>query len=311
MDGFSAILPDDVIFAAFRGSVAHGMYLPESDPHSVDDVDVIGFAVAPKAHYIGLTEWGSRGTKETKQGKFDLLFYELRKAFSLLLAGNPNIMSSLWTRPEHRIVASPLSNLLIANRALFIGRHVYKPFAGYAAGQLERMECLDRATLQDYLELVAEMKQRGIHPQHRGEKFPVEETTIFAFHEDQHLRDKLKAFHSKNSNLGYLGEKRKRLILERGYDTKHAAHCIRLLRMCREFLDSGTLNVYRERDADELLAIKRGEWSIETVKECAEELFAEAKAARDRSMLPLEPSREVAEELLMDLIAMKRFPVSV
>jgi hypothetical protein len=52
-----------------------------------------------------------------------------------------------------------------------------------------------------------------------------------------------------------------------------------------------------------LLDIKRGKWSLESVKNLSENLFAEAKAARDTSTLPPKPDREAAEKLLIDLVS--------
>ena len=47
-----------------------------------------------------------------------------------------------------------------------------------------------------------------------------------------------------------------------GYDTKHAALLVRLLRMGREIVHTGKVHVWRgDRDAEELLAIRAGKWS--------------------------------------------------
>ncbi len=56
---------------------------------------------------------------------------------------------------------------------------------------------------------------------------------------------------------GYMGLKRKHLVELFGYDTKNAAHLIRLLRMGTEALVTGELRVFRD-DAPQLLEIKRG-----------------------------------------------------
>jgi hypothetical protein len=101
---------------------------------------------------------------------------------------------------------------------------------------------------------------------------------------------------------GYMGDKRKQLVLEHGFDTKNAAHCVRLLRMCKEFLQTGHMEVYRTSDAQELLDIKKGKWPLDQVKALAEQLFAEIKVARDTSPLPDGPNRKEAEQLLMDMI---------
>lgn len=100
---------------------------------------------------------------------------------------------------------------------------------------------------------------------------------------------------------GYMGDKRKKIVEKFGYDTKNAAHLIRLLRMGIEFFQTGKVNVYREKDADELIAIKRGEWSLAKVKEESHALFLAAKEVKDRCALPAEPNYERAEELLMKL----------
>jgi predicted nucleotidyltransferase len=53
-----------------------------------------------------------------------------------------------------------------------------------------------------------------------------------------------------------------------GYDTKHGMHLVRLLRMCREILETGRVIVKRP-DRDELLAIRNGAWSYERLVEWA------------------------------------------
>jgi hypothetical protein len=100
---------------------------------------------------------------------------------------------------------------------------------------------------------------------------------------------------------GYMGAKRKALVERHGYDSKNAAHAIRLLRMGAEFLETGTLKVYREDDADEIRSTKRGEWSLEQVRAEAARGFARASEARERSPLPDQPDNERAEALLLDI----------
>ena len=95
----------------------------------------------------------------------------------------------------------------------------------------------------------------------------------------------LRAVH-KNRHEGYMGQKRRVLVERYGYDVKHAAHLVRLLRMAVEFLEEGTLNVYRTHDADQLRSIKRGEWELEQVQREAGELFARLEELKERSTLP-------------------------
>jgi len=54
------------------------------------------------------------------------------------------------------------------------------------------------------------------------------------------------------------------------FDTKHAMHLVRLLRMCEEILVDGVVNVKRP-DAQELLSIRNGAWSYEELIDYSEQ----------------------------------------
>jgi predicted nucleotidyltransferase len=86
-----------------------------------------------------------------------------------------------------------------------------------------------------------------------------------------------------------------------GYDTKHAMHLVRLLRMCREILEGKGVLVKRP-DAEELLAIRNGAWTYEALVEWAE---AEDKALDEvakNSSLPRTPPRDVLDLMCRSLI---------
>jgi predicted nucleotidyltransferase len=91
------------------------------------------------------------------------------------------------------------------------------------------------------------------------------------------------------AHQGYMGDKRKRLVEEFGYDVKNAAHLIRLLRMACEAFETGKLQVRRTTDAQELIDIKRGLWSKERVVEEAGAMFVRAEKAHEVSVLRDEP----------------------
>lgn len=238
-------LSDWTILHAYRGSIAHGMYMPASEPTSIDDKDTMAIIVPPKDYYIGLKEFGSRGTQEIKKGEWDIVVYELLKAIRLLARGNPNMLSILWVDDNHLIRVTTAGKMLRDHRGLFVGKHVYHSFTGYASSQLHRME---HAAFE-----------------------------------------------------GYMGKKRKRLVEQFGYDTKNAAHLIRLLRMATEFLTDGCLSVTRP-DADQLLEVKRGEWSLEQVKAEADRLGALASEAYLRCTLPAQPDMEAISRLAVDIV---------
>ena len=87
-----------------------------------------------------------------------------------------------------------------------------------------------------------------------------------------------------------------------GYDTKHGAHLIRLLRMGREILESGEVHVWRgDRDAEELMAIRAGAWSYEELVARAE---SEAAVLREHlaegvGALPAKPDESAIHRLVV------------
>ena len=85
---------------------------------------------------------------------------------------------------------------------------------------------------------------------------------------------------------------------------KNAAHAIRILKMGIEFLNEGRLYVDRGEvgDATQLLAIKRGEWELEKVKEEADRLFKRAEAAYDACKLPPGVDREKIDNLVIRIV---------
>jgi predicted nucleotidyltransferase len=128
------------IYHCYRGSIAHGNYCPSSDPDSIDDKDTMALCVPTKEYYMGLKTFGSHGTKEIKKNEWDVVAYEARKGISLLSKGNPNILSMLWVNPRFHINLTPAGQLLLSHRRLFVGKHVYRSFSGYAYSQLHKME---------------------------------------------------------------------------------------------------------------------------------------------------------------------------
>jgi predicted nucleotidyltransferase len=238
-------LSDWCILSGYRGSIAHGMFVPQSNPNSIDDKDVMAVCVPPPDCYVGLKDYGSRGTKEIMRGEWDIVIYELKKFMSMLLQGNPNVLGMLWLEPRFYLTKTEVGDMLLRRRELFVGRHVYRSFAGYAHGQLHRM--------------------------------------------------------THAACEGYMGEKRKKLVEKFGYDTKNAAHLVRLLRMAIEFLKDGELYVLRQ-DSQQLLEIKRGEWTLDQVKAEADRLFKLADQAYLDSKLPKEPQKEAVNMLCQEMI---------
>lgn len=78
---------------------------------------------------------------------------------------------------------------------------------------------------------------------------------------------------------------RRELELKSGYDTKHASHLVRLMRMGYEILTEGKVIVKRP-DREEILGVKNGAWSYEQVMDFAKDMQQKLDEAYSKTKLP-------------------------
>ena len=297
------LLPEGLISLCWRGSVAHGMYVPQSDPDSIDDKDVMGIYIAPIEHYLG---FGRKDVYEKWEGEWDCVFYELKKFINLLLNCNPNVLSLLWLKPNGIIYENAFGTRLREHRDLFVTKKAYHSFSGYAHAQFKKMISFNQEAQELMRQLEEQLNDLGIDPEScdAGDSLrnldggPFVGATPEMMEVVKRYRGERRRYYSG----GYMGKKRRELVRRVGYDAKNAAHLIRLLRMGIEFLTEGSIYVERA-DAPELLEIKRGGWPLEKVKSEAERLFQLSQEAYVRSTLPPEPDVKQAEKLCVEMIS--------
>lgn len=95
-----------------------------------------------------------------------------------------------------------------------------------------------------------------------------------------------------------------------GFDTKHGAHLVRLLRMGREIMETGVVHVWRgasesgPNDREELLAIRNGDWEYDRLVEWAEaeDAALQTMYKERRYVVPASPDRESLDQLVMELV---------
>ena len=280
---YDRLVPYRARLVAWRGSHTHGTYIPPSAATGHDDIDLITVYtdMRPSA-YFG-TDGQVWTGRDVKIREWDGVCYQLQHFAKLAAACNPNVIATLWLQPEHYLRVDWLGDALIQARDMFSSKLAAMSFGGYASGQLRRMTA---------------WKDQGHGLCHcKGE-----------FHEAGcALKDEKGRGSSKLYATGFMGEKRKALVKQFGYDVKNAAHLVRLLRMGREFLETGQLSVWRA-DAAELKAIKRGEWTLEQVRLRSDAEFGRLNAAVESSPLPARPDFEAINQMVTRLMcrAMER-----
>src|SRR5580698_10734529 len=87
-----------------RGSVAHGTYIPNTDPNSIDDIDLMNVVIPPREYYLGLSTWEMC---EGIDDPWDVVAYELKKFMRLLVKQNPNVLMMLWLDEEDYYLIRP------------------------------------------------------------------------------------------------------------------------------------------------------------------------------------------------------------
>ncbi len=285
--------PARTIFAGYRGSQSHGTFVPSSNPNSIDDIDLMGVYIGSPEFYFG---FNGKDVYESFIDEYDIVCYELKKFVGLLAKNNPNVLSMLWLKDDSILLSTPVWKQLSDNRQLFASKLAYHSFSGYAYAQLKKMTAFNQQEQDRVLKLQDILVQNGIQLVDGGRPaLPPGATTaqLEAIRQYNQVREK---FFS-----GYMGEKRKNNVIKYGYDTKNAAHLIRLLRMAVEFLETGEFIVKRP-DAQELIEIKQGKWTLAKVQEMSDNLFQLTKQAKEMSALPEKPDMKAIESLLVRIL---------
>ncbi|MBK7827830.1 nucleotidyltransferase domain-containing protein [Nannocystis sp.] len=299
--------PGTLIYETVHGSQAYGLATPASD------VDLKGVLVGPAGWYHGYL-----GGPEQIELTGDHVRYEIRKYFRLAAAANPTVLELLWTPSECHMHMTPAGERLLAAREQFLSLRVKDSFSGYAMSQLGRIKTHrkwvmnppqkepqradfglpDRAQIsRDQLGAVEAMLA-----DQRLELVDLSTNFLDILERERRYRGARKEWDSYLSWQKTRNPRRSELEARFGYDTKHALHLIRLLRMGLEIVSTGRVLVRRD-DRDDLLGIKSGALSYDELMARAEALGQQVHAAAATSPLPAAPDDAGLDRLCAELVA--------
>ena len=270
-----------LILRVLGGSHAHGLETPQSD------TDTRGVCIPPRRFLLGLSSFEQHVSDDS-----DHVVWALRKFVSLACKGNPNIIEVLYTDPCHQLHLDPLGEALLARRGLFLTRQVGASFMRYAEQQLGRIErhyrwLSDPPTGQPHPSEFGGRERRG------GFRFP--DTGA-----EKAYRSAMKYWTAYRTWRRDRNPVRAALEEQHGYDTKHAMHLCRLLRMGREILEDGEVRVLRP-DAEWLRGVRDGALPYPELLAMAGDLVADLPRLTLASTLPEQPDRTAAEALVIEL----------
>jgi predicted nucleotidyltransferase len=296
-----------------HGSHAYGLATPESD------LDQKGVCVKPKECYLGFLKTFEQheqlaAAQQDKSGAVDRVVYSLDKFSRLAADCNPNIIEVLHVDPSDILKVDSFGEELLSMKDAFLSRKARWTFAGYGFSQLKRIKLHRRYLLnpptkeptradfglgdttkvsKSELGAFESMVKDGIEVE-----LPKDVLSLF-IRERQYQAAKAEFDQyqnwKKNRNPARAG-----LESKFGFDGKHGSHLLRLLKMCKEILQLGKVLVKRP-DREELLAVKRGERSYDSLVEEAEQLEQECAVLYETSILPKEPDRNKLDAFIVDL----------
>lgn len=318
-------LKSQIISLGKSGSQSYGTALPSSD------LDIRGVAVAPLHYYLGFVD--SFEQLEVKE-PIDCTIYDIRKFFKLAADANPNILEQLWVDPADVYKTTPEWEQVLDARTMFLSRRVRHTFSGYAISQLRRIRT-HRRWLLDPPKAPPQRQAFGL-PEGEStlgrEQLGVVEARVKKLQDITGPADEEAVVNEAVSQLGldinliplivaernfgsavktwsqYQTWKKERnptrqaLEAKFGYDTKHGMHLVRLLRMGAEIL-GGQGVIVKRFDADELLAIRAGNWSFEKLEDYALQMDERLGEMEAVSILPKFPDRVGLDKVLVKVIS--------
>lgn len=274
---------DNLIYKVISGSQSYGIDTPESD------LDVRGICIPPKKYLIGL----SRFDQWTCQsGDEDTVIYALEKFVNLALACNPNIIELLYVNEQHVLYINDHGQRLIDSRDSFLSKKARWTFGGYAISQLKKIERHHR-WLSNPPGHQPTQDEFGGYAVDGHFKFPDQ-------HKQHAYRSALKHWNQYQEWIRNRNPKRAELERKYGYDTKHAVHLIRLLKMGIEILETGNINVYRP-DREWLREVRRGMFSYEELLDQSVKYEQWLDDAYEKSRIPEKPNFKIVEDLTISL----------
>ncbi len=297
------------IFLARHGSFAYGTNIEGSD------IDVKGVCVPPVEYHLGFYKTFDQ---HESHEPFDQVVYGLRKFAKLAADCNPNIIEVLFVDQSDILHIDVWGETLRAVRHLFLSKKAKHTFSGYAHSQLKRIRT-HRSWLLKPPPAAPERAdfglptERGVSKTEMGAFLEAEEKGLIQPNDSklapgvQDLLQREKAYglarrewEQYQNWVESRNPKRAALEAQHGYDTKHAGHLVRLMRMCKEILQTGEV-IVRRPDADEIRAVRAGAWSYDKLIEYAAVLELECEEAYKTSTLPHGPDWKVLDDLIIEI----------
>lgn len=308
-----------IIFRCKSGSFLYGLNRPESDidyftifmPNAED---VLGLQ---KMEMVDNSSKSSAEDRRNTSEDIDDMMYSLPKYLHLLLQNNPNIVETLFARPEVVEVMEPEFQFLMSNYQKILSQRVFFTFTGYATSQKKKLTVKS----ERYGSLVEAVK-------YLEEMYSVKDltdTTTSLTEEDgmglnalvkhyRNLKGSTESFH-KGLPLKTIYEK---LVEERdnygwrvktdtfdtlGYDCKFGYHLVRILAEGHQLLTEEKLTFPISGEArEDILSVREGKVILSDLLKIYEKWDTRCKEASETTQLPKKPDFNFVNDWLIETL---------
>ena len=290
---------DELIFMTLAGSNMYGTNTPDSD------IDKRGVCVPPKNVVMGFAR---NFDQQNFEGE-DTTVYSLMKFMKLCLENNPNIIELLFAPEDCIQHMHPTWEKLMERRDEIISAKCYYTFTGYAHSQLNRLrghrEWLRNPPTHQPTRDEFGLKEAGsglVAAVKGVDLAEVSPEALMVVEKEKRYKAAVRRWKDYERWKKERNPARAKLEAAHGYDTKHALHLLRLLRMGHEILTTGKVNV-RRPDAEELLAVRNGIYTLDQLLEIVEDLKAKLdKVYEDKTyVVPFGPPKIEMSDFCVEL----------
>ncbi|MEM9692451.1 MAG: nucleotidyltransferase domain-containing protein [Myxococcota bacterium] len=212
------------------------------------------------------------------------------------------------TQPSRAAFGLPPQGTLSRDHRTRIEQSITRQLRAYGIDELELPQPLRIALQERLLALTSDLlsadaddlEQRTRAVASHALQLPTD--VITTLNAEKRYRAAMKHWQSYQAWKAHRNPVRAELERKHGYDTKHAMHLIRLMRMSLEALQAGELRVRRD-DAAELAAIRDGSLSYEALIDTARELEGAVRAASETTSLPADIDEPWVDRLVAAMLA--------
>jgi predicted nucleotidyltransferase len=306
-----------ILYKVESGSQLYGTTTPESDVDytSVFMPTAYDLFSLQKCEYIDNSTKSSTEERRNTAEDTDDQQHSLQRYVHLVIHGNPNLLEILFCKKP--VFEDPVFTPLKENASRLISRKVYDSFTGFATSQRKKLEYKSKRFNQLRLALgffeteypqsllndskailgipAAEWLNKNL-TEYKGDKSHTK-----SFHEGLPLKtiyEKVKAEYE-----GYGWRVHTDTFETLGYDVKFGAHAVRLFHEGIQLLTTGVLEFPITGQAyDDIMAIRRGEVSLEEFYKICDRYEEENRKAREITKLPDVPDIKWANNYLVETL---------